>query len=88
MPNFTKSVEMMDKSTMWMARPIIDYIGSLGHRRDSYEDILIENLPGLKDHLLEKGFLKKEATLESALESQERISREDSSRETSEEVSS
>jgi len=60
--------DMSDKSTIRLAKPVISYLGSLGKKTETYEDILIENLPGLKDWLIEKGHLENEPALETALE--------------------
>jgi len=39
-------------------KPIKDFIESLGSKTDTYQAILIREIKGLKEHLVEIGFLK------------------------------
>lgn len=41
-------------------KPIKDFIESLGSKKDTYQSILIREVKGLKQHLVEIGFLKED----------------------------
>lgn len=54
---FKKSIYMNKKTTISVAMIIKEWIESKGSKSDSYEDILIEQIPALKDYLIEKKYL-------------------------------
>lgn len=55
--SFRKSIEMLEKTTIAIGKPIQIFLVKKGSKNDSYEDILIEVVPGLKEYLLEKRYI-------------------------------
>jgi len=68
MSDLIKSLTMKEKTTIQLAVPVVKCLQFLCKKTESYEDHLIENLPGLKEWLIENGDLLDKPALKTALE--------------------